>query len=108
MVISVVLLFSEAYTMFQYVLPGYHVPFPDILKLMTSFFIKANQLIFSKVIVPFDTQLFCKLFFRMILQATQDYSKCNHLNYQKQPSRGILKKMCSENMQQIYRRTSRV
>ena len=25
---------------------------------------------------------------------------------QKQPSRGILKKSCSENMQQIYRRTT--
>ena len=24
---------------------------------------------------------------------------------QKQPSRGVLKKMCSKNMQQIYRRT---
>ena len=24
---------------------------------------------------------------------------------QKQPSRGVLRKMCSENMQQIYRRT---
>ena len=26
--------------------------------------------------------------------------------YQKQPSRGVLRKRCSENMQQIYRRTS--
>ena len=25
---------------------------------------------------------------------------------QKQPSRGVLRKRCSENMQQIYRRTS--
>ena len=25
--------------------------------------------------------------------------------FQKQPSRGVLKKRCSENMQQIYRRT---
>ena len=27
------------------------------------------------------------------------------MNIQKQPPRGILKKRCSENMQQIYRRT---
>ena len=34
---------------------------------------------------------------------------CNYLSrqqeIQKQPARGVLKKMCSENMQQIYRRT---
>ena len=28
-----------------------------------------------------------------------------HLNHLKQPSRGVLKKRCSENMQQIYGRT---
>ena len=29
----------------------------------------------------------------------------NHKQIQKQPFRGVLKKRCSENMQQIYRRT---
>ena len=31
--------------------------------------------------------------------------KMNELLIQKQPSRGVLRKMCSENTQQIYRRT---
>ena len=31
----------------------------------------------------------------------------NVLNVQKQPSRGVLRKRCSENMQQIYRRTTK-
>ena len=30
---------------------------------------------------------------------------CYYLLFQKQPSRGVLRKRCSENMQQIYRRT---
>ena len=29
----------------------------------------------------------------------------NKVNFQKQPPRGVLRKRCSENMQQIYRRT---
>ena len=30
---------------------------------------------------------------------------CKYGNIQKQPTRGVLRKKCSENMQQIYRRT---
>ena len=32
-------------------------------------------------------------------------AKNKNIYLQKQPSRGVLKKRCSENMQQIYRRT---
>ena len=37
-----------------------------------------------------------------------DFMKMRFQNrcFQKQPQRGVLKKRCSENMEQIYRRTS--
>ena len=35
----------------------------------------------------------------------QKFFVSRFLNFQKQPVRGILRKRCSENMQQIYRRT---
>ena len=41
--------------------------------------------------------------YNLELQCTRNISK---INAQKQPSRGVLMKRCSENMQQIYRRTS--
>ena len=46
------------------------------------------------------------------LQSMYIFLKCDipnnsekKMNHQKQPSRGVLRKRCSENMQQIYRRT---
>ena len=40
---------------------------------------------------------------QMDIFLTYSFFKCS--NFQKQPSRGVLRKRCSENMQQIYRRT---
>ena len=34
-----------------------------------------------------------------------DWTSSRCLRYQKQPSKGVLKEMCSENMQQVYGRT---
>ena len=47
--------------------------------------------------------VYCKLVFHYIFLLTF-YIQYNH--FQKQPSRGVLKKRCFENMQQIYRRIS--
>ena len=47
--------------------------------------------------------VYCKLVFHCIFLLTF-YIQYNH--FQKQPSRGVLKKRCFENMQQIYRRIS--
>ena len=56
----------------------------------------------SRFLSPSKRQLFCNaltlLHFDYICSAW--YS-----NLQKQPSRGVLKKRCSENMQKIYRKT---
>ena len=69
---------------------------PDLTKVMSliSFKLLSNKLVaifhlLSKF--SYDSQFF-----------TWCYSV---LPFQKQPSRGVLRKRCSENMQQIYRRT---
>ena len=55
------------------------------------------------------------IYVKLFLRARHRWTSKNYLqsssirtrakNYQKQPSKGIPKKRCSENMQQIYRRT---
>ena len=60
-------------------------------------------------------KLWKKLFWQHKYNIEKDkMAKINNINninnikqttYQNQPSRGVLKKRCSENMQQIYRRT---
>ena len=52
--------------------------------------------------VSFSSQILVPILFILLSQLLQifSYSSCD----QKQPSRGVLKKRCSETMQQIYRR----
>ena len=43
-------------------------------------------------------------FSRQFFEILQKYTKRSSPNFQKQPSRGILRKRCTENIQQIFRR----
>ena len=46
-----------------------------------------------------------KKFYKTVADIQRVLEICKMRNLQKQPPRGVLEKRCSENMQQIYRRT---
>ena len=84
--------------------------------LVTRYFLLVTQcflvvtrysLLFTRysLLVTFYSLLitFCPLLFNKVASGLQLYLKRDP--GQKQPSRGVLRKSCSENMQQIYRRT---
>ena len=60
---------------------------------------KVSEMIINSTTSPNHTLISENNFIRCLSDKTK-------LNVQKQPSRGVFKKRCSGNMQQIYRRTS--
>ena len=54
---------------------------------------------------PFLLQYYCSVKYRKIKMKVKKEKSFSLLYIKKQPSRGVLRKRCSENMQQIYRRT---
>ena len=58
----------------------------------------------SQLLTSFQ-QLHCFLILPSLLDPFSTIARLRHRKYQEQPSRDVLRKRCSENTQQIYRRT---
>ena len=74
--------------------------------LTTSFNLNSFPSVFSKNGDSSSSFMISGDFFVLLLDKLSSYNEDNHLQFfQKQRSRGVLRKRCSENMQQIYKRT---